>query len=184
MSIGDLDSLDRWLEDYDIILASTEKLDSLIRHGLNWLDSIGCIVIDEIHMLDEEGRGPTLEILISKLKRMCTDAQILALSATVGNSKELAEWMVCRAHRERLPTGAAGEGHRAGRKGDIRYGREEELDSKNRIPEIRVTEDTIRKGKQIIIFYGTKRNAEAGAERLSRHGREDLSSKTRSSSKD
>lgn len=166
MSIGDLDSLDRWLEDYDIILASTEKLDSLIRHGVNWLDNIGCIVIDEIHMLDEEGRGPTLEILISKLKRMCPNAQMLALSATVGNSKELAEWMSAELIESNYRPVLLERGIELDGKAIYDTGREEDLDSKNKIPEIRVTEDTIRKGKQIIIFYGTKRNAEAGAERL------------------
>ena len=58
MSIGDLDSLDQWLASYDIIFVSTEKLDSLVRHGLSWLDSVGCIIIDEVHMLDDPGKGP------------------------------------------------------------------------------------------------------------------------------
>ena len=93
MSIGDLDSLDSWLHEYQIVLASTEKLDSLIRHGAEWLDSVGCIVFDEVHMLDDSTRGPTLEILMTRLKRIAKDSQIIALSATVGNAKELAEWL-------------------------------------------------------------------------------------------
>ena len=72
MSIGDLDSLDQWLAGYDIVFASTEKLDSLIRHGVGWLDSIGCVVFDEIHMLDDPSRGPTLEILITKMRSVCS----------------------------------------------------------------------------------------------------------------
>ena len=167
MSIGDLDSLDKWLEDYDIILASTEKLDSLIRHGASWLENIGCIVVDEVHMIDEQGRGPTLEILVSKLKRMCPGAQMLALSATVGNSKELAEWMSAELIESNYRPVLLEKGIELDGKAIYDTGREEELDSKNKISEIRVSEDTIKKGKQIIIFYSTKRNAEAGSERLS-----------------
>ncbi len=167
MSIGDLDSLDRWLEDYDIILASTEKFDSLIRHGLGWLESIGCIVVDEVHMLDDHGRGPTLEILVSKLKRMCSGAQILALSATIGNSKELAEWMGAELIESDYRPVLLERGIETNGKVAYDTGREEELGSSNKIPELRITEDTLGKKKQIIIFYSTKRNAESGAERLS-----------------
>lgn len=166
MSIGDLDALDRWLEDYNIILASTEKLDSLIRHGLNWLDEIGCIVVDEVHMLDEEGRGPTLEILISKLRRLCPQAQILALSATVGNAKEMAEWLSAQLIESNYRPVLLERAIEINGKAVYDTGREEELDSKSSIPEIRVAEDTVKRGKQIIVFYSTKRNAEAGSEKL------------------
>ena len=39
------------------------------------------------------GRGPTLEILLTILKKILPDSQIIALSATIGNPKELAEWL-------------------------------------------------------------------------------------------
>ena len=167
MSIGDLDSLDRWLEDYDIVFASTEKFDSLIRHGLSWMERIGCIVIDEVHMLDEQGRGPTLEILVSKLKRMCAGAQLIALSATVGNSRELAEWMGAELIESNYRPVVLDRGIEVNGKAIYEGGREEDIRSTNRIPEIRIAEDTMKREKQIIIFYSTKRNAEAGSEKLS-----------------
>ena len=67
ISIGDLDSNDQWLKNYRMLFFSTEKFDSLLRHGINWLESIGCIVFDEVHMLGDLSRGPTLEILMTKL---------------------------------------------------------------------------------------------------------------------
>ncbi len=168
MSIGDLDSLDRWLEEFDIIFVSTEKFDSLIRHGLGWLEQIGCVVIDEVHMIGDQGRGPTLEILISKLKRMSSSAQLVALSATVGNAKEIADWLcagIVESDFRPVPLEKGIEFN-----GTVQYdsGREEKLDSQNKLAEVRVVEDTLRKGKQAIVFYSTKRNAEAGAERLSK----------------
>jgi helicase len=166
MSIGDLDSLDKWLDEYDIIFASTEKFDSLIRHGLGWLGEIGCIIVDEVHMLDDDSRGPTLEILISKLKRMCKGAQIIALSATIGNAKEIAQWMGAQLVESNYRPVLLERGIEL--EGNVAYdtGREEQLDSSQGIAELRVTEDTLKKGKQLMIFYSTKRNTEAGADRL------------------
>jgi len=92
LSIGDLDSSNPYLANYDIIITVSEKLDSLIRHHCSWLSSVSVIVIDEIHLLNDIGRGPTLEILITILMQQLK-AQIIALSATIGNPKELAEWL-------------------------------------------------------------------------------------------
>ncbi|HDD72548.1 MAG TPA: DEAD/DEAH box helicase, partial [Candidatus Aenigmarchaeota archaeon] len=35
ISIGDLDSSDPWLANYDIIITTSEKFDSLLRHGIS-----------------------------------------------------------------------------------------------------------------------------------------------------
>jgi helicase len=93
LSIGDLDSGDPHLAKYDLIIATSEKLDSVIRHGAPWVKDISLVIIDEIHMLTDPRRGPTLEILITLLKRMLKDVQILGLSATIGNPKELSDWL-------------------------------------------------------------------------------------------
>ena len=93
LSIGDIDSSDHYLAEYDLIVTTSEKLDSLIRHQAPWLSSIKTVVIDEIHLLNDSERGPTLEILITILKKLLKNAQIIALSATIGNAEELAEWL-------------------------------------------------------------------------------------------
>ncbi|MDP6648407.1 MAG: DEAD/DEAH box helicase [Candidatus Woesearchaeota archaeon] len=93
LSIGDIDSTDSYLVDYDLIITTSEKLDSLIRHHAPWLSLISTIIIDEIHLLNDPGRGPTLEILITILRQLLNKAQIIALSATIGNPEELSEWL-------------------------------------------------------------------------------------------
>lgn len=165
MSIGDLDSLDPWLSKYDIVLASTEKLDSLIRHGLDWLESVGCIVFDEVHMIGESGRGPTLEILITKLKRICKETQFVSLSATIGNAEDIAKWMDAKLVESEYRPIKLDKGIVLGEK--VFY-RDEEVGllGKSKISEIRIVEDVLAKNKQLIIFYSTKRNAEAGAEKM------------------
>ena len=51
------------------------------------------MIIDEIHLLDDTSRGPTLEILITTLRHLLKNLQIIGLSATIGNPEELAEWL-------------------------------------------------------------------------------------------
>lgn len=93
LSIGDIDSADPYLADYDLIVTTSEKLDSLIRHHAPWLSSVATVVVDEIHLLNDAERGPTLEILLTILKQLLKNAQIIGLSATIGNAEELAEWL-------------------------------------------------------------------------------------------
>ena len=92
MSIGDMDSAENYLVNFDLIVCTAEKLDSLIRHHAEWLGKVGVVVVDEIHLLNDPGRGPTLEILITMLREMLK-VQMVGLSATIGNPKELANWL-------------------------------------------------------------------------------------------
>lgn len=93
LSIGDFDTSDPHLIDYDLIICTAEKLDSLVRHRAPWLSKVSVIVVDEIHLINDPGRGPTLEIIITLLRTILKKLQIIALSATIGNPQELAEWL-------------------------------------------------------------------------------------------
>ena len=93
LSIGDLDSSDSYLADYDLIITVSEKLDSLIRHYAPWISMVKVVIVDEIHLLDDPGRGPTLEILITILRSVLKNIQLIGLSATIGNPEELASWL-------------------------------------------------------------------------------------------
>jgi helicase len=97
LSIGDMDSADSYLSEYDLIITTSEKLDSLIRHHVPWLKSINVVVVDEIHLINDPGRGPTLEILLTILKDVLPKVQFIGLSATIGNPEELAEWLNAKA---------------------------------------------------------------------------------------
>jgi len=93
LSVGDYDKSDEELMLYDIIVATSEKADSLLRHKSHWLRSIELIVADEVHLIHDPNRGPTLEVLLARFLLMKPDAQIIALSATIQNSIELADWL-------------------------------------------------------------------------------------------
>jgi helicase len=70
-----------------------EKMDSLLRHKTSWISSITTVIIDEVHLLNDPKRGPTLEILLTLLKQLLKNVQLIALSATIGNPEELAKWL-------------------------------------------------------------------------------------------
>ncbi|MEF8975867.1 MAG: DEAD/DEAH box helicase [Halapricum sp.] len=93
----------------DVIVGTYEGIDHALRTGKD-LGTIGTVVIDEIHTLGEGERGHRLDGLISRLKYYCEvdktvaqkrdgragahdygDTQWIYLSATVGNTSELAE---------------------------------------------------------------------------------------------
>lgn len=93
ISTGDFDSKTELLDRYDLLILTNEKLDSLIRHNVPWLKHISVVVVDEIHMMNDTDRGPTLEIIITLLKQLLKNMQIIGLSATIGNPHELAEWL-------------------------------------------------------------------------------------------
>ncbi|MBU1201872.1 MAG: DEAD/DEAH box helicase [Nanoarchaeota archaeon] len=93
ISSGDIDSADSYLEKYDVIITTSEKLDSLIRHRTHWLSQVKVLIVDEIHLLNDASRGPTLEIIITMAKKILPKLQLIGLSATIGNPKELADWL-------------------------------------------------------------------------------------------
>ena len=94
--MGNYDSPGNDLLNADIVILTNEKLDALIRNDSELLSNVGLFVIDEIHLMGDKNRGPTLEMMITKIKRFYQEAQILALSATVSISKDIAEWLNCK----------------------------------------------------------------------------------------
>ncbi|KAB1196815.1 MULTISPECIES: DEAD/DEAH box helicase [Haloferax] len=93
ISTGDFDSAEEDLGEYDIVVATSEKVDSAIRNGASWVENLACVVVDEVHLLGAPGRGPTLEITLATLQRRVPDLQLVALSATVDNPEVIAHWL-------------------------------------------------------------------------------------------
>ncbi len=78
--------------DAEIVVGTYEGIDFLLRSGkASELGKLGTVVVDEIHMLDDEERGPRLKGLIRRLQTLFPDLQIIGLSATVKNPREIAE---------------------------------------------------------------------------------------------
>ena len=93
ISTGDFDTSAEELAGHDLVVATAEKVDSAIRNGATWVDELACVVVDEVHLLDAERRGPTLEVTLATLRRRNQRIQVVALSATVDNPEAIADWL-------------------------------------------------------------------------------------------
>jgi helicase len=95
IATSDYDSSGMEVSNADVIILTNEKMDSVIRHGAEWIADVGLFVTDEVHLLGDKERGPTLEMILTKIRKMYPQSQILALSATVTNSEDIAKWLGC-----------------------------------------------------------------------------------------
>ncbi|MGE5483888.1 MAG: DEAD/DEAH box helicase [Ignavibacteriales bacterium] len=74
----------------DILVATYERFSSLLT-SLEFRP--GRVVVDEVHLLADESRGPVLEGLLIRLTRLRKSESICALSAVVANPEEIAAWL-------------------------------------------------------------------------------------------
>ncbi len=93
MSIGDYDTKGTQLAEADIVVLTTERADSIIRHKAEWINEIGIIIVDEIHLINDTSRGPTLEMVLAKMLQILPSVQVVGLSATISNADEIAGWL-------------------------------------------------------------------------------------------
>jgi len=93
---GERDLNPRRAERADVLVMTPEKADSATRKHdssrYSFVTDVDCVVIDEVHLLDADRRGSVLEVTISRLRRLC-DPRIVALSATMTNIDDVAEWL-------------------------------------------------------------------------------------------
>ena len=159
VSVGDFDSPDPELERYDVIVATSEKADSLLRHRSHWLQKISLVVADEVHLIHDPERGPTLEVTLAKFRKFNPQLQIIALSATVKNSKELADWLdAVHISSEWRPTPL--------KEGVFLDGEVHFTDNSKRRVEVKgdavwsLARDAILEGGQCLVFVNTRRSTE------------------------
>ncbi|MEM3102631.1 MAG: DEAD/DEAH box helicase, partial [Candidatus Caldarchaeum sp.] len=164
-STGDYDSADSWLESYDVIVATNEKADSLLRHRAPWIEKISLLVADEIHLLGDSDRGPTLEMTLTRMLANNPEAQLLALSATAPNAQEIAAWLGADLVSMDWRPVPLREGVYL--RGEVVYSDNQsrkvsEYDSN---PAVSLVLQTVSEGGQAIIFTNTRRRAEQYAEK-------------------
>ena len=73
-----------------IVIMTTEVLRNMIYARSSTLDSLGYVVMDEVHYLADRFRGPVWEEVIIHLPE---SVAVVALSATVSNAEEFGEWL-------------------------------------------------------------------------------------------
>jgi len=174
ITMGEHDISSRELEKVDILVATSEKTDSLLRHRTPWIDDVGVVVADEIHLLREPSRGPTLEITLTRLMRHHPTLQVVALSATVANSTEIAAWLdavhVASDFRPvALKYGIYFDGTLS-----FTDGTSKKLPPPGEAVE-RLARSVLNEGGQALVFVSTRKSSESLAERMGRFVEEHLS---------
>ncbi|UCC58976.1 MAG: DEAD/DEAH box helicase [Candidatus Bathyarchaeum sp.] len=159
ISTGDYDSSDPWLGKYDIIVTTNEKADSLLRHRARWVSDVSLVVADEVHLLNEPERGPTLEVVLARLIQVNPDIQILALSATIKNAEELAEWLKAISVTTEWRPVTLREGVLLHDEVHFKDGGAKKIEKSSKNPAINLALHTIKSGGQALAFAGTRRNS-------------------------
>ncbi len=168
ITVGNYDSADPYLDKYDVIVTTYEKMDSLLRHKPHWLPRVSLLIIDEIHYINDEKRGPVLESIIAGFKSMMSGVQLLGLSATIGNSDEIARWLEAEPIVSRWRPVPLREG--VYYRGRIYYkdGEVEKIPSLYGNPVYDLISDSIRGGGQALVFVNSRRRAVMLSERTAR----------------
>ncbi|QLD85845.1 ATP-dependent DNA helicase [Natronomonas halophila] len=175
VSTGNYEDTGEWLAEKDIIVATSEKVDSLVRNGAPWIDDLDCVVSDEVHLVDDPQRGPTLEVTLAKLRRVNPNLQVVALSATVGNADEMAEWLDADLVDSDWRPIELKKGVHYGQALHFGDGSQQELRVKSsEKPTAAIVRDTLADEGSTLVFVNSRRNAEGAAKRLANTTRDHL----------
>ena len=187
LGIGDATAEAKNIDDCNILVCTSEKLDSLLRHRAELVSDVCCVVADEFHLMNDGTRGPTLEINLTRLRHIKPDAQIIALSATVGNSPDLASWLDATLiqsdwrpvaleyatfhdfHVEPRKIQSPGDDGDHGKLSPPR-----DLEGLKSHPVWSVVDDGLTQGAQVLMFVGTRRSAQSEAKNLAKRVRKRL----------
>ena len=169
ISTGDFDSSDSWLGRYDIIVTTNEKADSLLRHRVKWMDDISLVVADEVHLLNDGDRGPTLEVVLARLMQINPAIQVLALSATIHNVDEIAGWLnAAHVITEWRPVSLK-EGVLLHEEIQYKDGDARKIEKKTRDTTINLVLNTIKTGGQALVFASTRKSSVSLAKKIAAH---------------
>jgi helicase len=148
--------------DARVLIMTPERLDVCTRtwrSHWNWIPKVDLVVVDEVHLLGDRGRGARLEGALSRFRRLNPFCRVLALSATLGNRSELAEWLggvEFGSEWRAVPL-------------EWRISRYRKADQK---PEVLLSEarSVVEAGGQSLVFVQSRRRAEALARFLTERG--------------
>lgn len=167
---------------YDIALLTYEKFTAIALTNPHVLEHVGTIVIDEVQMIADVGRGANLEFILTLLRMRRRDGlepQLIALSAVIGDTNGLERWLggrllrrterpvpldegvICSSGSFRYLDGDGGQERAVTRYIQPLYG-----EGKHRDWVIPLVRKLILEGKQVIVFRETTGETRHGADYL------------------
>ncbi|CVK88973.1 related to DNA polymerase theta [Fusarium mangiferae] len=81
--------------DFDIGVCTLEKANALVNTAIDdcSISKLRAVVLDELHMVDDDHRGYLLELVATKLLSLEQRVQIVGMSATLPNMDMMARWL-------------------------------------------------------------------------------------------
>lgn len=154
--------------EFDLAILIYEKFNQLLIKNIDLLAPIELIVIDEVQMIGDEERGAVLELALTKVLMAQRRPQIVALSATLANAEDLADWLGCRLLNDsfrpvELRHGVLANGRYRYRSGNAE-GIEELAGAACDEPEqalIANVEHLVGRDEQVLVFLKSRRACEA-----------------------
>lgn len=159
---------------YDLCLMTYEKFTALAVGSPHILNQVGVVVVDELQMIADRGRGANLEFLLTLLKvrrQQGVDPQVIALSGVIGDTNGVERWLDARLQRSDWRPVPLNEGI-LGSDGAYRYiaadGSEERVPgfvrpqsatSANRGLVVPLVRRLVSEGKQVLVFRETRGEA-------------------------
>ncbi|MFZ7138630.1 MAG: DEAD/DEAH box helicase [archaeon] len=159
ISTGDFDGSDPWMGKHDVIITTNEKADSLLRHRTKWVNDISLVVADEVHLLNDASRGPTLEVVLARLMQISPDVQLLVLSATIKNVDEVADWLKAISVTTEWRPVTLREGVIINDEIHFKDGGAQKIENSAKNPTLNLAVYTVKSGNQALAFAGTRRNS-------------------------
>ncbi|KAF7544197.1 hypothetical protein G7Z17_g10152 [Cylindrodendrum hubeiense] len=82
-------------QDFDIGVCTLEKANALVNTAIDdcSIPQLRAVVLDELHMIDDDHRGYLLELTATKLLSLEQPVQIIGMSATLPNMDLMAQWL-------------------------------------------------------------------------------------------
>src|SRR5579864_1339287 len=173
IAIADSDNrtISKELSEAKIIIATYERVLGAIKSRESWLDNISLVCADEITLLADDGRGGTLDIVLTSLKNLKQKPRLITISSLVGNALEISEWLGAEPLIENRPAfkvpveecvvyvengkifTLTREGNKLGSQSD-------------KSPIEYLVQKNVENGMTTIVFTGTRYGAESIAKRL------------------
>ncbi|GKT42201.1 DNA polymerase theta [Colletotrichum spaethianum] len=89
--------------DFDIGVCTIEKANALVNTAIDdcSIKHLKAVVLDELHMIDDDHRGYLMELMGTKLLTLPQPVQIIGMSATMSNINLLASWLSAHSYETR-----------------------------------------------------------------------------------
>ncbi|MHA1339198.1 MAG: DEAD/DEAH box helicase [Promethearchaeota archaeon] len=165
-AVGNPDEYNYKTFNNDIIILTNEKADSLLRNRPELIKDIGIVVVDEIHLLSDESRGVTLEILLTRLKTINPSIQFIGLSATIKNADELAIWLDGVLIKSEWRPVELREGYYIDNVIYFSNGETKFIEKLSKNSIFNLVSDTLKEKGQCLVFVNSRRESKSVAKKL------------------